>query len=75
MTIQEVKDLMGTSTTAQEWNANCDKVKKACNGYPDFWFKEIIVSGFADSVLNKFGEDSKIRIRSIEKTVPFPTEI
>lgn len=73
MTIEEVKTLMATSNSAQEWNANCDKIKKACGGYPDFWFQEIIVSGFADTILNKFGEDSKIRIKNTSDI--FPTEV
>jgi len=41
---REVVELMESSTSEQEWNANCDKVKKACNGYPDFWYRAIIAS-------------------------------
>jgi hypothetical protein len=45
MTEQEVVDLMKSSKTEDEWNANCDKVKKAFDGYPSFWFSAIILSG------------------------------
>ena len=36
-----------------ECDDNCDKVTEACGGYPDFWYREIILSGFADQVLGK----------------------
>lgn len=46
MTQNEVVELMQTSKTEDEWNGNCDKVKKAFGGqYPDFWFSAIILSG------------------------------
>lgn len=46
----EVIKLMESSKNAEEWNANCDKVKKANCGYPDFWYTSIVLSGvFADT--------------------------
>lgn len=45
MNKSQVVELMKSSTSEIEWNANCDKVKKTCGGYPDFWYREIIVSG------------------------------
>lgn len=42
-----VKHLMQSSTSETEWNANCDKVKKANNGYPDFWYAAIVLSGLS----------------------------
>lgn len=45
---EEVKSLMKSSKNEQEWNNNCDKVKKAFNGYPDFWYMDIISSGLKD---------------------------
>lgn len=45
MTETEVVQLMKSSTNATEWDNNCDKVKKACNGYPPFWYAAIISSG------------------------------
>lgn len=44
---EEVVKLMKSSKSEKEWNENCDKVKKECNGYPDFWYVEIIMSGLA----------------------------
>ena len=44
-TPEGVKELMLTSKSATEWNANCDKVKKANGGYPGFWYGTIILGG------------------------------
>jgi len=49
-----VKALMETSRTNSEWNANCDQVKKANNGYPDFWYTTIVLSGVMHTVTSKF---------------------
>lgn len=46
MTPENVIDLMKSSKSAAEWDANCDKVKAAHGGdYPSFWFLAIILSG------------------------------
>ena len=45
MTEQEVVTLMQSSKNETEWNANCDHVKRTCNGYPSFWFNAILISG------------------------------
>ena len=50
MNENEVVELMESSKSEQEWNDNCDKVKKACDGYPSFWYASIIMSGVASSV-------------------------
>ena len=63
MTKDEVIALMRSSKSAVEWRANCDRVKAACNGYPDFWYEEIVLSGLADEVLSAFGMSSKITVR------------
>lgn len=42
---KQVVELMKSSNSEAEWNSNADKVKKACNGYPDFWYSAIIMSG------------------------------
>lgn len=47
---EDVKELMRTSKDEQEWNNNCVKVKQVNNGYPDFWFREIIISGLYSEV-------------------------
>jgi len=55
MTPQEVKELMQSSKSEQEWNDNCDKVKKENGGdYPAWWFVEIMLSG----TLRKAKEDN-----------------
>jgi len=63
MSKEEVIQLMRSSKNGQEWNLNADKVKKACNGYPSFWWEEIIVSGLCDEVLGEGG--SKITITTL----------
>ena len=45
MTPEEVKKLMESSKSEEEWNENCDTVKSKCNGYPDFWYASIILGG------------------------------
>lgn len=45
---------MESSKSETEWNANCEKVKAACGGYPDFWYHAIILSGLAARVIAKF---------------------
>ena len=36
---------MGQSTSEDDWNDRCDAVKKANNGYPDFWYSVVVMSG------------------------------
>jgi len=62
MTKDEVVALMRSSNSEQEWNDNCDKVKKACDGYPDFWYLTIVASNLVGEVANKWGGDGKIKI-------------
>ena len=50
MTILEVQRLMLSSKTVAEWNDNVDKVKKEFNGYPEWWYKEIITSNIAKAM-------------------------
>ena len=57
MTKEEVVNLMMTSHSEDEWNANCDKVKAAYGGrYPDFWWEAIQKSGVAHQVINSWKE-------------------
>jgi hypothetical protein len=44
-TSQDVVDFMSAATSESDWNERCDKVKDAFNGYPDFWFSDIILNG------------------------------
>lgn len=67
MTIDEVKTLMQTSTTPEEWKTNTLKVKAAFGGnYPRSWYAEIIMSGLAESIVNKFGETMKMKIQTFD---------
>lgn len=66
MTVEEVKELMGSSKTEKEWVRNCDKVKAACGGYPEFWYEEVIASGLAGTTLAKFGRDDKIHFAPVK---------
>ncbi len=61
MNQQEVIDLMSTSKNSQEWNDNCDKVKKACGGdYPSFWYSTMIMSGRMDQILGAGSSQMRI---------------
>lgn len=62
MTKEQVVILMRSSNSAQEWNDNCDKVKKACIGYPTFWYETIILSGLGNKIASKWGGDMQIRV-------------
>lgn len=62
MNQDEVVALMESSSSEEEWNANCAKIKAAFNGYPNFWYNAIIMSGVADRTATKWGGDAKIRI-------------
>lgn len=55
MTEDEVKALMESSKSESEWNANCDKVKRACGGYQEFWFPLIVMSGLLARVRASWG--------------------
>jgi hypothetical protein len=61
---EEVLSLMRSSKNSQEWNDNCDKIKKAHDGgYPDYWYAEVIASGLADETLGQGA--SKITISTL----------
>lgn len=59
---EDVVMYMLETVNSNDWNKRCDAVKQAnknANGYPDypsFWFKEILQSGLAYTVLNQFTE-------------------
>lgn len=54
MTQNEVVELMKSSKSEQEWNDNCDEVKKKCGGYPEFWYGAIVISGVINEVNAKY---------------------
>ena len=64
MTKEEVLCLMKSSKNKEEWNSNCDKVKSACNGYPGYWYQEVILSGLMNEALQNPDAD-KITIVAV----------
>jgi len=54
-TEKDVVALMKSSCNEQEWNKNCDKVKAANNGYPEFWFETIVLSGVLAETRRNWG--------------------
>ena len=54
MTRSEVVKLMESSKTPEEWDYNCDKVKKVFGDYPEYWFLAIIAGGVIGRVTSKF---------------------
>ena len=60
-TPESVIELMSSSKSESEWNANCDKVKAAnqvrdtrtgelVDAYPAFWFSTVVLSGLMSEV-------------------------
>lgn len=65
MNEQQVRELMMSSQTEEEWNDNTRKVKAACGGdYPEFWYAEIILSGVARDAATRWSgtDEAKIKI-------------
>jgi hypothetical protein len=62
---EEVRNLMESSRTEEEWNASCTKVKEKCDGYPSFWFKEIVASGLAGKVASRWDGNDRIDVQTI----------
>jgi hypothetical protein len=60
MNRQEVINLMKSSMSEAEWNANCDKVKKACGGYPDFGYEAVVLSGLANTTAANYSRSVDI---------------
>lgn len=61
MTDDEVQ-MMKSSRTEEQWNENCDAVKKAHGGYPADWYKKIVMSGVLRETASAFGSDGEIEI-------------
>lgn len=59
-TPQGVVALMSSSQNEHEWNKNCNAVKAANSGYPNFWYEKIILSGIAARTLG--AEKATIKI-------------
>jgi hypothetical protein len=65
MTMDKIVALMESSRSAQEWDANCDKVKAACGGYPAGWYAAIVLSGVAAKTMAKFDETAGFKIWTV----------
>lgn len=64
MTKTEVINLLKTSKNSSDWNSNCEIIKKAHNnGYPNYWFQEVILSGLCDEILG--AGSSTIKVSSL----------
>lgn len=59
---EEVVRLMESSQTSDEWNNNADKVKTACDGYPSFWFRAVVLSGVMARVTARWGGSDRISV-------------
>ena len=68
-TVEEVVALMAASKSEKEWIENCDKVKADFNGYPDFWYSAIVLSGLAEKTAQSFGLDAEIHIQPFKRRV------
>ena len=71
MTESEVVTLMGSSQSSAEWNANADTVKSRCDGYPDFWYPAVIMSGLCDRVAARWGGSGGITVTPIKNLDDF----
>lgn len=66
MNEQQVVELMQGSKSEAEWNANTRKVKQIFKGgYPDFWYRAIVLSGVATKTAAKYGAKAEIRVTGI----------
>ena len=65
MSQQEVVELMKSSKSEKEWNANCDLVEAKCGGYPSFWYGAIVLSGVASQTAAKWGGDAELHVSAL----------
>jgi hypothetical protein len=59
---KRVVALMESSQTEQQWNDNCDAVKREFGGYPEWWFLTIVISGVLKRVAARWGDDGEIKV-------------
>jgi hypothetical protein len=70
MTKEEVLALLEKCQSRKDWGMACDFIKMSCDGYPDFWWEEVIQSGVGDRIAARWGSDMRIRV--VEYPVPSP---
>lgn len=59
----DVVNLMKSSQSEAEWNANCKKVKQAFGGdFPNFWYSAIIAPGVPAATARSYGGSADMRI-------------
>lgn len=62
MSEKQVVELMKSSKSEIEWDANCDFVQSKCGGYPSFWYGAIVLSGVASKTASSWGGDADVLI-------------
>ena len=68
--LEDVKAALSETRSEKEWNRVCDEVKEGNDGgYPAWWWKEIIVSGFADGVMKKWGGSTEIHVVELRTSI------
>ena len=54
--VGRIKDILRKCKNADEWDAACDEIRNSSGGhYPDFWYKEIMLSGFSEEIAMSWG--------------------
>ena len=67
MTKDEVIDLLEKCQSSEDWRIACRIIKEEHeNGYPDFWWKEVILSGVGDRIAARWGSDMQLHVRIID---------
>ena len=57
----EELEMLENCHSSEDWNAACDKIKKARKGqYPPDWWPRVKMSGMMDRVMARFGADSEL---------------
>lgn len=59
---EEELEALRSSKNESEWNAACDRVKKAHHGYPYDWYEKVLASGLTDEVAKNWGKPDAFEI-------------
>lgn len=63
MSKQEAIDLMKSSKSEDEWNVNCNTIKREFGGYPEWWFQGVIAAGLcpkSDIKVTVFSRENRL---------------
>lgn len=66
MSEKEVVELMESSKSKEEWDANADTVQAKCGGYPSFWFGAIVLSDVSRQTAAKWNGDTELRVIALD---------